>query len=241
MPAERCSAAAPAPGTPPALGTPGPYRSALAYTDRATKARYIADKYAPILRGRILDVGCDAAPLRTLLSGSEHYVGVDVRSDADAVVNLDRDDLPFAGAAFDTVVCTDVLEHLDRCHAVFDELCRVARSRVIVSLPNPLGTLVQNLHEGGLGKIKYYGLPVDPPVDRHRWFFGFEDAQRFLTERGRRNGFRVEQLDTEGMNSTYWRARGDAGRDVLDSPHIQATTLWCVLARDARATERRAS
>ena len=72
---------------------------------------------------------------------------------------------------------------------MFDELCRVASSRVIVALPNPLRNMLDAVHSGE-GMIKHYGLPVDPPSDRHKWFFGQRDAERFLRERGRRAGTR---------------------------------------------------
>lgn len=209
------------------------YHTVFRYTDRATKARYIAQKYAPILTGSILDVGCDAAPLRALVPQPRLYTGVDIRPDADVVVNLDRENLPFEDRSFDTVLCTDVLEHLERCHAVFDELCRVSRDRVIVSLPNPLRNLIQALAGGSQGRLKYYGLPADPPADRHRWFFGYEEAAEFLRNRGARAGFRIEQLDAEEADTRPappWP--GPAGRDMLDLSALRHGTLWCVLSRD---------
>ncbi|PSQ99519.1 MAG: class I SAM-dependent methyltransferase [Bacteroidetes bacterium QS_9_68_14] len=44
-------------------------------------------------------------------------------------------DLPFAADAFDTVVCSEVLEHLDRPDEALAELRRVARRAVVVSVP----------------------------------------------------------------------------------------------------------
>ncbi|MCC6660611.1 MAG: methyltransferase domain-containing protein [Phycisphaerales bacterium] len=205
------------------------YNTDLTYADRAQKAAYIADKYAALLRGSVLDVGCDRAPLRALVDTPRAYVGVDMHPDADISINLDAADLPLAARSFDTVVCTDVLEHLERCHAIFDELCRVARRHVIVSLPNPLRNLLVDLARGSDGRLKYYGLPVDPPPDRHRWFFGFEEAAQFLRVRGERAGFMVEQLDCEEGGCPPWRT-GD-GRNVLASANVRAGTLWCLLRR----------
>lgn len=207
------------------------YATALTYEDRDAKARYIADKYAAILGGSVLDVGCDTARLKRLVAHPDLYKGVDVNPAADFVVDLDRQDLPFADGSFDCVLCTDVLEHLERCHAVFDELCRVSRSRVVVSLPNPLRAAAMALFERSTGTLSKYGLPVDPPADRHRWFFGHEDAVRFVTERGRRRGFEVEQIDVESRGCYYWLDR--QGRDVLGGEDVQAGTMWCVLRRVA--------
>lgn len=222
-----------------ALGTAqvhGPYSTDYRYTDRPTKAVYISRKYAPILRGSVLDVGCDTAPLRHLVTRKDAYVGIDLREDADVCLNLDRDTrddgsiLPFPDRSFDTVLCTDVLEHLERCHKVFDELCRVSRDRVIVSLPNPLANMIESIHRDSGGRLKFYGLPVDPPADRHRWFFGFEEAAAFLKGRGQRNGFTIEQLDAEPVPCRYWYVEPDS-RDVLEHSNIQAGTCWCVLRR----------
>ncbi len=219
-------------GTIQAQAAPGErmvYRAARAYTDRATKAAYIAEKYAAILGGSVLDVGCDEGRLRRLVPRPDLYVGVDVHPSADLVVNLDERNLPLDDRSFDCVLCTDVLEHLERCHAVFDEICRVSRSRVVVSLPNPMRALVMALFERGARHLGKYGLPVDPPGDRHRWFFGHDDAKRFVTERGRRQGFEVEQLDVEGSGCYYWLDR--TGVDVLSGEDLHAGTMWCVLRR----------
>jgi hypothetical protein len=213
------------------------YATELRYTDRAGKARYIAAKYGTILGGSVLDVGCDRAPLRGLVGQPERYMGVDVEAapgGADVVIDLDERDrgLPFLDRAFDTVVCTDVLEHLERCHAVFDELCRVSAGRVIVSLPNPLRSLVLALFDregGGGGKLKFYGLPLEPPADRHRWFFGYEEARSFVEGRAAKNGFAIEQEDVESSGTYYWLDR--QGRDVLDHPNVRHGNTWWVLAR----------
>ncbi len=198
------------------------------YTDRTNKARYIALKYAPILGGSVLDVGCDQAPLKVLIGDPTRYVGVDMLPSADVVLNLDTDALPFPDRSFDTVVCTDVLEHLERCHAVCDELCRVAAERVIISLPNPVRCLLDALRDGGQGKLKFYGLPTDPPADRHRWFFGAEEARAFVQTCGARNGFTLEQIDFESVGNLSWVVNG---RELLDSPNIRLGTMWAVLRR----------
>lgn len=207
------------------------YQTRLSYTDRPSKAAWIADKYRAILGGHVLDVGCDQKHLSEHLPPGARYLGVDMGPPADVVVNLDRQELPFGPGSFDTVLCADVLEHLDRLHDVFDRLCSIARGHVIIALPNPLRNLLLSLHEGtrGVG-LKYYGLPLEPPPDRHRWFFGYEEAERFLRERGRRNGFSVEQVEPEERGV---RAITNAdGVNLIDSPNATFGTIWCVLKRD---------
>ena len=207
------------------------YQTRLTYTDRPTKAAWIADKYREILSGHVLDVGCDQKHLAKHLPAGARYLGVDMGPPADVVVNLDRQELPFEARSFDTVLCADVLEHLDRLHDVFDRLCSIARGHVIIALPNPLRNMLLALHEGTKGvALKYYGLPLEPPPDRHRWFFGYEEAERFLRERGRRNGFAVEQVEPEERGVPA--LTNAKGVNVIDSPNATFGTIWCVLKRD---------
>jgi hypothetical protein len=202
-----------------------------AYTDRASKARYIAAKYAPILSTSVLDVGCDQRQILAHLPKGVRYTGLDIAPPADVVINLDTPGitLPCADQEFDTVMACDVLEHLERIHPIFDEFCRVAAQRVIISLPNPAHNFVDALTTHGGGRLKFYGLPVDPPKDRHRWFFGAEEAAHFLRERGRRSGFLVEQLDQDTPGCPKWP--GPDGRNYLSSTNITSGTTWCVLKR----------
>lgn len=203
------------------------YHTEYRFTDRAGRCRYVAEKYAPLLGGSVLDVGCDQRSLRAHLPRPDLYTGVDIAPPADVVIDLDRQELPFSPGSFDAVVCTDVLEHLERIHAVFDALCRTARRSVIVSLPAPVNNLLSDIGRGTEAWKKYYGLPVDPPTDRHRWFFGFEDARRFIVERAGRIGWRVEQLDCEWDGCGNWKS--PEGRELLADPNLRKGALWCAL------------
>jgi hypothetical protein len=207
------------------------YGSPPPYTDRPSKARYIAAKYAPILTTSLLDIGCDQRQLLSHLPPTIQYTGLDLAPPADVVLNLDLPGtkLPFPDQHFDTVLAADVLEHLERIHAVFDEMCRVAARHVIVSLPNPVHNFIDAITAGQGGRLKFYGLPVDPPKDRHRWFFGAEEAAQFLRERGRRHGFEVEQLDADSPGCPKWLS--PQGTNYLASPNATQGTTWCVLRR----------
>lgn len=206
------------------------YFAPRTYTNREEKAPYIAAKYRDILGGSVLDVGCDQCYLRRHLRRPDLYIGVDLGPPADVVVNLDLEPLPFADGVFDTVVCTDVLEHLERIHAVFDGLCRIAREHVIISLPAPLNSLLADVAAGREGWKKFYGLPLEPPADRHRWFFGFEDARLFMTHRAKKAGWRIEQLDTEWHGGATWK--GEDGVERIVGANLTHGILWCVLERE---------
>ena len=80
------------------------------FTERAQRAEYIASRFKPHLRNKVLDVGCDQAVLKRLLPDAD-YFGIDISGQPDLVVDLERTErLPFDDASFDCVVCSDVLE-----------------------------------------------------------------------------------------------------------------------------------
>ena len=199
------------------------------YTDRAGKASYIASKYGSLLATSVLDVGCDQRQLAGAIGSSVKYVGVDMNAAADVVVDLEHGKLPFVSRSFETVIAADVLEHLDATHAVFDELCRVADRWVIASLPNPYRNFLMELARQGAGTFKYYGLGPVRPLDRHKWFFGGDDAAAYFEGCAARNGFVVEQIDAEEVG---WPAEVRAMLSGVAATHqLAAGTVWCVLSR----------
>lgn len=113
--------------------------------------------------------------------------------------------LTFATGAFHCVLCIDVLEHLDNMHAIFDEIIRVAKHYIIISLPNCWRDARRPI-ERGRGTFAHYGLPVDPPMDRHKWFFNYTQAREFLERQSQKNFLRiVEMFATEKPKP--WPAR----------------------------------
>jgi hypothetical protein len=91
----------------------------------------------------------------------------------------------------DVVVALDVLEHTNTIHQAFDELCRVARCHFVVALPNQFEIHDRWATVRGRSRSGKYGLPLDPPSDRHRWLFSFEEAQSFCRHRAHSAGWRV--------------------------------------------------
>ncbi len=179
------------------------YNTALSYSDREGKAKYVFDKYKSIFKGDILDVGADECHLKSYIDKDVSYIGVGMGGNPDMEVNLDKSPLPFDDNKFDCVMCMDVLEHLEQAHYMFDELCRTSKKYVLISLPNPYYDFVVTLTDGkkkNAGEFKFYGLPEDKPVDRHRWFFSSSDARNFIVTRAAKNNFNVLQIDTEGAD-----------------------------------------
>ena len=68
---------------------------------------------------------------------------IDKEGDNDFSLNLDViDKLPFENNSFDTVLALDVLEHLEKFYFIFEEILRVSKKNVIISLPNSMIDLI---------------------------------------------------------------------------------------------------
>ena len=157
------------------------------FAQRSDRPRFLARHWAALLGGSVLDVGCDEAVLRASCAPGS-YTGIDRTAAADVRQDLAREPrLPFSERSFDTVVCWDVLEHLDEPHALFAELARVTRTHLLVSLPNTWNAARKQLRRGR-GAIEHYGLPTEPPGDRHRWFFNLSEGEAFLRAMAARHG-----------------------------------------------------
>lgn len=96
------------------------------------------------LRGSLLDVGCGEMPYRTFLPGEVGYLGIDVpqagafsMSGNDEVISFDGHYIPFPDASFDTVLCTEVLEHSPEPAALIAEIERVLKpgGKLIATVP----------------------------------------------------------------------------------------------------------
>lgn len=212
------------------------------YRDRQTKAKYVWLKYQSILRGRrILDVGADECHLKQHLDSNTSYLGIGLGGNPDMEVDLEQGLLPFADNTFDCVLCLDVLEHLDNIHGTFDELCRVTRRYVIISLPNPWSGIWQSLRSGQYQsgqEVKFYGLPLEPPPDRHKWFFSHEEAEQFVKYRAEKNNMQVVQIDyLDSRDNPYFNPISQAVHKILLRPGLKLrslyiNSLWSVLEKN---------
>lgn len=200
------------------------------YTERRSRTEYLNGRFGGRLKGRVLDVGCDEAVLKDLRPDLE-YTGVDIGGRPDIRLDLEAAErLPFDDDAFDAVVCCDVLEHLDNLHAMFDELLRVSRGVAVVSLPNCWFGARRPIARGR-GGFGHYGLPVDRPVDRHKWFFSLSEGAAFVRARAERSGWRVEEdVAVEKPKAAIWRWLR-RGRYPSRACYLNryAHTLWVVL------------
>ena len=219
------------------------FETKYSYGDRKTKARYVFLKYGSILAGKVLDVGADKCYLKEHLGQEVSYTGIGLGDAVDRRVDLEKEKVPFPDNSFDCVLCNDVLEHLDNIHEVFDELCRLTRRWLILSLPNPWGCFYSMLRTGYYSEglpMKFYSLPAEPPEDRHKWFFSTEEAEKFILHRASKSGMNVVQTDVESIASEGKGIKGLLRRlafnilvsDKVDKKNLYTGTLWAVLEKE---------
>lgn len=137
-----------------------------------------------------LDVGCGRGWYAIALADVGFEVSVidsDCRFD-DPRINVTEasitSSLPYADAAFDTVVMFDILEHLAEEDAILNEAARVCKERLILSVPHTDD-----------GFLPHYGLTYLHRIDHtHRREYTPEE----LCERLEAHGFITRRVALEG-------------------------------------------
>ncbi len=216
--------------------TPSPsaptFRDLIAFEERSDRVRFLERTFHGIVRGRVLDVGCDVRHLKQLRPDLD-YIGIDVGGQPDLTIDLEATErLPFGDRDFDLVICSEVLEHLDALHRVFAELVRVSRSKILISLPN-CWTAARKPLSRGKGSIGHYGLPLRRPPDRHKWFFSLTEARAFCQSMAEQHGLSViETRISEKPRPAVVRFLRHMRHPVADRyDNLFAHTYWVVFER----------
>jgi hypothetical protein len=161
------------------------------YIERADRNRFAAAQLRRTQPKRILNLGGGGRRhLQASLGSTETQVyEIDIQGDCDLRVNLDTlPGLPFESGSFDVVCAFDVLEHLENFHLLNEEMFRVANDYVLISLPNSAAEVFYDVFRNRPQRqpdldrgtfSQFYGLPLRPPSDRHRWWLYFQDIVRF--------------------------------------------------------------
>jgi SAM-dependent methyltransferase len=145
----------------------------------------LLEELAPLAPRSVLDAGCGeghvAEWLAEVLPGSE-ITGVDGRADALIAfrarnpglhaVEGDLHALPFPDNAFDLVLCTEVLEHLEQPEAALRELGRVCSAHLFLTVPHE-----PYFRTGNLARGRYWSRLGSTPGHLSTWGRrGFLDA-----------------------------------------------------------------
>jgi len=184
------------------------------YTDRRSRHEYISQKYKKYIKGNIINIGGGGHKHLKQFVNISSYTELDIAGNPDLKIDLDNVfPLPINSNSYDTVICTEVLEHLEEFHRVFEELLRISKKYIIISVPNALisyrSYFLRKKYYGDSGIAgkdvgmykKYYGLPLVKPADRHRWFFSFTEAEYYFME-NQKLGYKIINQDATGKSAS---------------------------------------
>jgi SAM-dependent methyltransferase len=141
----------------------------LALLPGAVVGRWLADN-ADSVSGVLLDLGAGNQPFKAWYSGlADKCVAADVAPAPGLDVLSMAAPLPFASEAFDTVLCTSVLEHVHDAEAAVCEIVRILKpgGRLIITIPFLYPTheapydYWRTTHWGLRSVLTRHGLEVD--------------------------------------------------------------------------------
>lgn len=200
-----------------------------AYTVMRLSGELIRARAASLFSGRLLDIGCGAKAKAALVGEYvSEYVGLDHPGTLHDAARVDlmgvADAIPVRDGAFDSVLCTAVLEHLEEPGRALREACRVLRPGGTAIYTAPL---FWHVHEEPRDFFRYTAFGL-----RHL----FESAGFEVLELRPLGGFWV----TFGAAFGYYVQRFRRGplRPVVDGAVALGNLLWRRLDRGRLRDER---
>ena len=158
---------------------------------------------------KIMDAGCGEGFITDLLARNVENVeligleytreAIDIAKAANQEISFVQGDIyaiPFEKNEFDLVLCTEVLEHLERPDRALRELTRVASHTILLTVPSEPWFCMGNLLT--LKNVSRFGNPIDHI--NHWTYGGFKKYVHSLTEGGA-NIFQKLSLDNCGMQN----------------------------------------
>lgn len=100
-------------------------------------------KHAPSLGGKMMDFGCGTKPYQPLFTNATEYIGVDYAGEGHSHENeqidvfYDGKTIPFADNTFDSILTSEVLEHIYNLEDILKELNRVLKpgGKILITVP----------------------------------------------------------------------------------------------------------
>jgi ubiquinone/menaquinone biosynthesis C-methylase UbiE len=108
-----------------------------------TEIRKAIQNNASFLKGQMLDFGCGTKPYKAFFQNINNYVGVDYKIEGreekqkEVDVFYDGKNIPFANDYFDSILCTEVLEHVFNIDELLQEFYRVLKKDGVILLTTP--------------------------------------------------------------------------------------------------------
>lgn len=158
-------------------------------------------KYSHYMTGKCMDFGCGIQPYKRLLPAVE-YVGVEIETEnkRKGVIYYDGHKLPFKNEVFDSVISSQVFEHVANIDEIVVELKRVLKSGGVMLITVPFA----------------YPRHCEP-FDYRRWTL--QGIKIFFEEAG------FEFIESEA-SSGYWECIAQF-KNVYWAEEVKAMTISC--------------
>jgi len=152
-------------------------------------------KYAPLLKGRLMDFGCGSKPYKALFNNVSEYIGVDYKGEGHSHVNeqidvyYDGKTIPFPDNYFDSILTNEVLEHVFNIDEIVGELYRVLKPGGKILITTPFAWME---HEAPVDFGRYSSFGMKQLLERNRFsIIEMEKTTNYL------------QTQTQ-LRNTYW-------------------------------------
>lgn len=141
-------------------------------------------KHAGHLGGKLLDFGCGSKPYRSYFS-VEEYIGVDFENpghphDNEQIdVYYDGKSIPFEDGRFDSILCSEVFEHVFNLEEILEELHRVLKpgGKMMITCP-----FVWNEHEVPFDYARYTRFALEALLSKSGFqIVEYEKSGNFIT------------------------------------------------------------
>jgi len=116
----------------------------------------------PNLNGKILDIGCGVKPYQQLFVNTSSYTGMEFdsneqREKSQAEIFYDGKKFPFKNKTFDSIIFTEVLEHIFNPDEFLSEVNRVLKTNGTILLSTPF-IWYEHSHPYDYGRYSSFGL-----------------------------------------------------------------------------------
>jgi SAM-dependent methyltransferase len=134
-------------------------------------------KYSHFLKGELLDVGCGSKPYEKLFVNCNKYVGLELESqkkDSKADYFYNGTNFPFEDNKFDSIFCSQVLEHVFEPEIFLSEINRVMKKDGLIILTLPF---IWDEHEQPYDYARYSSFGLNYLIKKQ----GFEVVNQIKT------------------------------------------------------------
>lgn len=205
------------------------------YDSREERNQFLSLKLNKYIGKSVLNIGGGGERfLEKYLPDNIEYKELDIDGIPDIKCDLEKDiPLNIDNNEFETLIATEVLEHLENPLEVLGEMSRLSGMFLILSLPNSWVMMKSNLFSKTSDSGKFYGFPVEAPSDRHKWFFNAYEAESFYKEYASKNNLVIEELFHVGyyhknILKNFARRFVSLFFGERVRKNLFSTSIWCV-------------